>query len=1500
MQAPQRTKYRAPCAKRTRERRSRTGRRGTAKKCGRGGSFTWFGAFGIDAHAPTLVEDPKDPMYADHEYYECESTAQPALRRQSSAPRELSLRWNPRVWFDEAVKSGYNASVCAPPAPSAPLVPHLQRFHSHEAAIPEVGCSLFARLGGLAGGHKGGPGVQGAGPQGARRRPRLSRQTTDGRLAAADEEWSRLDGTALMEALVSGRVEAVEGLKARHAYSDKAEAEAKAEVKAEEGVKGAGAGTGAGASAGCARRIMRELRRELPRALDLGPRGAMFVRFDEEAMQFMRALVTGVEGTPYACGAFVFDIFCPADYPQTNCLVKHITPGANTVKGRHTPGGFSPNLHADSGKVCLSLLGTWQGVGWKPGKSNIYQVLSSIQWMIFGATEPYYMEPGHGGWEGTVAEQLKKNGGKHRPEAVWYRELVEAATATHAILAPLRACVAAETGAGAEAKHEASGDGTAKAGAAAARAPAAMDEYRSFRSVLRAHFRSKRRAIVANLRCWIARTKSAAHRERLQAVQPQIEGLLARLVGRAEAVRELAAAEAQARYVRRTAEALELLRGGAGHADASARASARQRGERMAALLQELQAARSSLEGGRGAGPLRTKAEAEEGAGVEAGAAAPACGGRGASVADYEEEDDDDDGDDTPFGASDDEMMLVVALLLLGAEHAHAAAPRVLYVAPPPLGSDANSGASSAAPLASCRGAARAVASVLNASLPASRPAIEVRFAPGRYYYNDSTSCANLALRGTAEAPIVFRGAGANSSAVVFDGSVPLADAGALTPVTNATVLRLINPTARGQVLQLRLPAMAMCGALDWDGQPLTPSEWPNGGYVNAYVQRVNDPGTVYCQGRTVGPPPVCNLSAPCGANLTLADPQPRGDWAAELAAGPGFGVGAGASATGYFSNDWYRETHRLARVGHDGASANGSTWVAFESYSRYTICESIEKPRGACGGTAPGRFIVRGLLCEVDTPGEYFWDRAARVLYLIPPAGAAAASALSARAAGTFFSTTEDASHITLRGVTVQGSVGTLVAFTGGTRNTVGGCTLRNAAGGVSLSGGTGHRVIGNDIYDTGGHVSTGGGGGAAALHDRTDALVMNNHLTSRFTSGAWGIAIRGTGDRFARNLAHDAPGQLVTPGGPLVMLDHNEIFNTGFVEGDGGVVYAGASLVAGYGASYRENFLHHSLEVPGLHGRGGIYFDDHLQAVANCSHNVLYKVAGRSVLVNGGGGSNVTRNLFINGGIGVYNQGYDDMTADLPLYDNGTLRRGDKGDYIWKTEQALGVRAYPLIWGTEFASRFPTFAARMRANSTQVGWASPAGSNFRDNVFLNMSGNVCFRRGFGAGDQVCDGQLPSIGADAFVDVAGALEAQWAWFPRAAELEFVNQSLGIDTRGAGLVCDEFRRALPDPARYRPWVKRFFEGVPSAAPAGEPYTPGAAAVRSALRSGAQLVQWTAACPPLEPADCRGAWLAWGECEANRTKVVRWTTERFAQAGGRACDDEEGATTRVPC
>ena len=78
------------------------------------------------------------------------------------------------------------------------------------------------------------------------------------------------------------------------------------------------------------------------------------------------------------------------------------------------------------------------------------------------------------------------------------------------------------------------------------------------------------------------------------------------------------------------------------------------------------------------------------------------------------------------------------------------------------------------------------------------------------------------------------------------------------------------------------------------------------------------------------------------------------------------------------------------------------------------------------------------------------------------------------------------------------------------------------------------------------------------------TNNVIANNHLTQVNERGDWHIQLRGMGDRFSHNLVHDAAGQLLTPGGPLSMIDHNEIFNTGYAEGDGGVVYSGASLTA------------------------------------------------------------------------------------------------------------------------------------------------------------------------------------------------------------------------------------------------------------------------------------------------------------------------------------------------
>eukprot|EP00051_Salpingoeca_urceolata_P015660 m.204421 g.204421 ORF g.204421 m.204421 type:complete len:780 (+) comp18469_c2_seq1:318-2657(+) len=131
------------------------------------------------------------------------------------------------------------------------------------------------------------------------------------------------------------------------------------------------------------RRITREIS-SLSGSLPLTWASSVCVRVDNERPDVLKAMIIGPQGTPYANGCFVFDIFLPAQYPMTPPKVLLRTTGHGRVR-------FNPNLYA-CGKVCLSLLGTWAGPGWTV-KSTLLQVLLSIQSLIM-VEEPYYNEPG--------------------------------------------------------------------------------------------------------------------------------------------------------------------------------------------------------------------------------------------------------------------------------------------------------------------------------------------------------------------------------------------------------------------------------------------------------------------------------------------------------------------------------------------------------------------------------------------------------------------------------------------------------------------------------------------------------------------------------------------------------------------------------------------------------------------------------------------------------------------------------------------------------------------------------------------------------------------------------------------------------------------------------------------------------------------------------------------------------------------------------------------------
>jgi len=140
------------------------------------------------------------------------------------------------------------------------------------------------------------------------------------------------------------------------------------------------------------RKLMKRLAGEFAdfsSSLPIHHESSVFFRMCDEKMSHAQMLIIPADGTPYAAGCFIFDIMFPANYPNSPPKVNLATTGHGAVR-------FNPNLY-NCGKVCLSLLGTWdaysQGEKWNPEVSTFLQVAISIQSLIFVA-EPFYNEPG--------------------------------------------------------------------------------------------------------------------------------------------------------------------------------------------------------------------------------------------------------------------------------------------------------------------------------------------------------------------------------------------------------------------------------------------------------------------------------------------------------------------------------------------------------------------------------------------------------------------------------------------------------------------------------------------------------------------------------------------------------------------------------------------------------------------------------------------------------------------------------------------------------------------------------------------------------------------------------------------------------------------------------------------------------------------------------------------------------------------------------------------------
>ncbi|MBO9608821.1 MAG: right-handed parallel beta-helix repeat-containing protein [Paenibacillaceae bacterium] len=546
-------------------------------------------------------------------------------------------------------------------------------------------------------------------------------------------------------------------------------------------------------------------------------------------------------------------------------------------------------------------------------------------------------------------------------------------------------------------------------------------------------------------------------------------------------------------------------------------------------------------------------------------------------------------------------------------------------------GNDSNPG-TAAAPLATLAGARDAIRRLKATSgLPQGGVTVKLR---GGVYRLAESFLLEEQDGGTADAPIVYTAE--DGEEVRVSGGIDL-PAAAFRPVDSEAVRARLQEQVRDRIVQIDLGALGITSfgrieqtgfglsksanhvsppELFYDGQTMTLARYPNVGYVK--VATVADPG---------GNPRESDGNAAAiaeelrkGATFAYADDRPS-RWQND----------GDIWMYGYWYWDWADGNLRVSAI--DAGSGRLST----ETASYYSIREGQ-------------RYYYYNVLEELDAPGEWYLDRASGMLYFYPP-GPIGDSTVQLSLLGDPLVLLRDASHVTLRKLTLEAARGTGVQIAGGADNLVAGCTMRRLAGfgvligeendipastatgvreEIFINGGVRNGVVSCDIYNTGigGIVLAGGdrrtltpGGNYARNND------ISRYSRLKLTYSA-AVQFNGVGHIAAHNYIHDAPHVGVLIYGNDHVTEYNRIYNVLTETGDAGAVYIGRDWTE-MGNVVRYNFIHriHN-DASELHI--GIYLDDMASGVEMYG-NVLHDI-DLAVMI-GGGRSNVLRdNLILN----------------------------------------------------------------------------------------------------------------------------------------------------------------------------------------------------------------------------------------------------------------------------
>jgi len=561
----------------------------------------------------------------------------------------------------------------------------------------------------------------------------------------------------------------------------------------------------------------------------------------------------------------------------------------------------------------------------------------------------------------------------------------------------------------------------------------------------------------------------------------------------------------------------------------------------------------------------------------------------------------------------------------LAASPAAAADGPTLYVAP---GGDDAAAGSIDAPLATLEGARDRIRLLKSDSgLP---EGMTVLLREGEYSRSASFTLGK-ADSGTADHPIVYRSYPGETATLTGGRELPRDD---FVTVTDAAVTdRIVEASARDKVLEIDLKAHGLTdyGQLSrhgyWmandvsttppmelfiDGQGMTLARWPNAAATTPTVQ----------MGDIIDP----------GPTRKDADLQDRGGTFSYSYDRPKHWTGAeDVWLDGIFGYSWEWSYNKIDRIDTDAK----------------TITLRYGEMSGIMKSWFPDFHFAQNLLEELDAPGEYYIDRDAGKLYLIPNAAfASGAGAVTVTTLDEPMIRTDDASYITIDDVVMEYGRATAAVILGGSNISISHADIRNFTdGGVLINspgrytydgipinrGGRDHAVTDSKITHVGGVGVVLQGGDKTTLEPGRNRVENSEIADFAYYHKAYnpGVMFDGVGNVARNNKIHDAPHPGIIVHGNDHLFERNEVYDVCKLFNDLGAVYMNSGMTPQQrGHVFRENYFH-DIGV-GMAGVEGIYADNFTWDLT-IEKNIFVDMGNAAIKSGSADYINATNNIFV-----------------------------------------------------------------------------------------------------------------------------------------------------------------------------------------------------------------------------------------------------------------------------